>query len=166
MPGFQDFLGALQLGMGLAGGFAHQAAQERQKNEASQLQLLKLLKDDDNDLVEVGPDELGATNALGALFGQQPPGAGSFRIGNRGFKVVPKKAFNAEDLLGPDTSTPTTAPKAAPKERALPPLTSPFGTPAPAPAPATTSPTGKLQSSLDTGKAPHQYATLAAQIAH
>lgn len=162
MPGFGDALQFLQLGMGLMGGFAHQATQEREKNQAQQLQLIKLLKDDEHDLVEVDPSELGAQSTLGAIFGQQPQGAGAFRIGNRGFKVIPKKTFgNIEDLLVPDPAT-KTAPTQ--QERSLPAL-SPFGTNAPFIPAAPTAPTTEPQASTGTGT-PHKYAVLAAQIAH
>jgi len=161
MAGFGDFLQAIQFGLGLAGGFATQAQQERQKNEASQLALLKLVKDDEHDLVplsDIEAAETGPQGFLGKLYGA-PGTADTFRVGGRAFKVVPKAPLDlglTDDTIG----APTTATPVAPAPARGLPAYNPFG--APTPGTSKVSPTVQPQAKATT---PGKFASLAAQIA-
>src|SRR3990167_11544695 len=91
MVGFGELVWAMKLGMGLVSGFTAQAEKEREANEAKQLKLLQLLKDDEHELIELPSSQIRAQgNVLDALFGTGQARVGAtdepaIMVGNRGF---------------------------------------------------------------------------------
>lgn len=139
MAGFNDFIGALRFGMGLVSGFTAQAEKERQANEAKQLRLLQLLKDDEHELVELPYAQIQPSgNFLDVLFGTgQARVSGTeepaILIGNRGFVrrayapiSIPKELLETtKSTTQPAGIEPTYTPPVRPFAPAAPTLTAP-----------------------------------------
>lgn len=101
-------MGAMKFGMGLVSGFTAQAEKERQANEAKQLKLLQLLKDDEHELIELPSSQIQPQgNFLDTLFGTGQARVGetgepAIMVGNRGFvrrKYTPNVAPSISESL-------------------------------------------------------------------
>jgi soluble lytic murein transglycosylase-like protein len=110
MAGFGDFLQAIHFGVGLAGGFAAQAAQERAAAQQQRLEGLKLLKDDEHEFVPAGdvPNQAGF---LGTLFGA-PAAPDVYNIAGSNFRLQRRPPISLTPLTDTTASQTEVKPSA------------------------------------------------------